>query len=547
MEVSGGLNPNINEMLQKLKGESPSLKLIKNSEESLDLLRSKNKQEQKIAKSILDKLTNLEVNSHFILDNMEQDNKKISETLNNIYTVSQSKDAKIGDSNVYLELITELSTSMVSEIRKLNSDMSDGLLINAEIQEKTLGHISTLTRLSEQEAIDRKLQEDKNIKVKDAPQAKEKVKAEGGGLLAWLMGLTLAKKISNAFKALLYIPTKIAQLIMKPFQMFGNLVKSSKAFASISAFIAKIPVIGKMFQGMGKVFGVIGKMAAYIPKVLGIVGKGLRVIPGIGQVIAVVMGIVDAFTGWFNADDITGKSEELLTVGDKVAAMLSSVISGLTFGFLGDSKKMYEKLFGPKGLLSAIPKLVDKLVNFIKNDAVGLVSKFVSGMFSSIGERLSNFGSTVVGPMIEGFVSKLSSAWDTTKDIASVVGNAISDFIPKLFDLLITIAKDYSPAGLAMKGVGAIGDLVSGLFSSDDTTDAMKATDVVAARNLSPSTINADTLSKLSLEKDMASMNNGVSSQPIITNVTNNSTSNNSGRIDSLDADFQILLTGGGY
>ena len=67
----------------------------------------------------------------------------------------------------------------------------------------------------------------------------------------------------------------------------------------------------------------------------------LKAIPGLGIAATVGMAAFDAYDGWKNAGEITGKADKDLTTRDKAEAATASALSGLTFGLVS-SKTMYK-------------------------------------------------------------------------------------------------------------------------------------------------------------------------------------------------------------
>ena len=73
----------------------------------------------------------------------------------------------------------------------------------------------------------------------------------------------------------------------------------------------------------------------------GLLKGGAKAIPGVGLAITAGMAAFDAYKGWNNAAEISGKNPEDVTTGDKVKSAAASALSGLTFGLV-DSQTMFK-------------------------------------------------------------------------------------------------------------------------------------------------------------------------------------------------------------
>ena len=122
----------------------------------------------------------------------------------------------------------------------------------------------------------------------------------------------------------------------------------SKALDKSSGFISK---------GMKLLNKVGGKLTKILKPILKVGGKllGKLALP-----IAIVMSIFDFFDGFTNAAEISGISPEKLTLLDKAMAGISTLVSGLTLGFV-DAETIFEKIkggfdyfFGEEGIYTKI-------------------------------------------------------------------------------------------------------------------------------------------------------------------------------------------------
>ena len=155
----------------------------------------------------------------------------------------------------------------------------------------------------------------------------------------------LPNKIVNNLSS----PIKLISKILKFAEKVGNVLGKFSFGSAILKFTKPISEIVNVITGGAKfVSGSVGRLkgitrfAKPFLKVLGIGSKILRFIPVVGQVITTIMSVIDAFTGWFNADAIVG---HVASFGDKVLASMSSVVSGLLLGLV--SAKTLAKIFEP--------------------------------------------------------------------------------------------------------------------------------------------------------------------------------------------------------
>lgn len=176
---------------------------------------------------------------------------------------------------------------------------------------------------------------------------------------------------------------------------FGSIFAgASRIFSKV---IGKSKFFGKISAGFGKFFSkfaFLGKFAARATKFA-------KFIPGVGLVISGVIGLFDAVRGFFNASEISGKSEELLTLGDKVQAAISSFISGITFG-----------LVGPESVFSTI----DKGITFFKETFGDIFSG--EGLFGKITNGLRSLAD----------LNPLDLLPDSVKEIGGSIGDSIRGF-----------------------------------------------------------------------------------------------------------------------
>jgi hypothetical protein len=266
-------------------------------------------------------------------------------------------------------------------------------------------------------------------------------------------------------------------------KLFGKTGIFSKIFGKGSLISKFTGMIGKALGSFGKIFGKIGSFFGGVGKIAGPVlkaGKFLKVIPVVGTVISAIMGIFDAVSGFLNADEISGKSEEMVTLGDKIQAGISGFLSGLTFGLVEASDifkgidKGIDYLFGEGGMFTSIDGFFKGLVEL---SPVGMIVSLFDKIMGGTGELFGEDG--IFARMFEGIKS---------------IGESIGEFVDKIFDFDFKSLLPDSVASLfgddeddlkkAKDGRGALlepeesmFDRVKGFFGGDDSPEAPKKLD----------------------------------------------------------------------
>lgn len=101
------------------------------------------------------------------------------------------------------------------------------------------------------------------------------------------------------------------------------------------------PALKSLVGGIGAFLGIPVFTAFKGASVMGKLGMVGKVLGKVFIVITALMAIKDFFKGFKNAAEISGK--EFPSLGEKIQAGISSVLSGLSFGLL-DTKKIYKSL-----------------------------------------------------------------------------------------------------------------------------------------------------------------------------------------------------------
>lgn len=377
------------------------------------------------------------------------------EAVNSLESASLVSKFSLSDLN---DNLIDSNKEIISKSKMMSSNIA-GLVTSNKRQELTLDKIHTGIQQLYSEAQSDDIQAMKlrmsvdgvkdavedieNIAPAEPPRDEEQKKEEGG----WFDG------IGSLASMLIFAPLKNAFTFIKEGIVTG-ISKIGKFISSIFSWPMKFlkgSKVSKFFSPLTKVFGFIGKIFKPFKALMPAVKGGLKLtkgIPIIGQVITAVMAIFDGISGWFNASDISGKSEETLTIGDKVMASISSIISGLSFGFL-DVKKVF----------SFLSDSWDKISSFfsdLTNDVVGLFEYLTTGdnlkkTFLQAGDYISGIMDSVVNWIVSLFtdsknwiVEKFTSSKEwILKKLAtfakgtSSIWDKVTDFFSDVFDILM--------------------------------------------------------------------------------------------------------------
>lgn len=263
-------------------------------------------------------------------------------------------------------------------------------------------------------------------------------------------------------------------------KLFGKTGIFAKIFGKGSIIGKFTGMIGKALGSFGKIFGGIGKFFGSVGKIAGPVLKAtkfLKVIPVVGTVISAIMGIFDAVSGFLNADEISGKSAEMVTLGDKIQAGFSGFLSGLTFGFVSAQDifkgidKGIDALFGEGGVFTSFDGFLNGLLTVTPVGAVmALFDKITGGtgkllgedgVFAQLFEGIKN-----IGDSIGEFVDKILDF-----DIKSLIPDSVLGALGLDDDDLK--AKDEGRGGL-IEPEESMFDRVKGLFGDDKPQAAKK-------------------------------------------------------------------------
>jgi hypothetical protein len=142
------------------------------------------------------------------------------------------------------------------------------------------------------------------------------------------------------------------------------------------------------FKLLGSRFSFVQKAIEPITNIFGMVGKNMgflgTVARGVGRAFFLLTAAFDGLMGIFDADKIIGKAKEDLNFLDYVAASISSIISGFTFGLV-EAEDVWK--FLSENIDAAFMKTVDIVTDFFGVDLVDKIFNF----FGMLGEEISNF------------------------------------------------------------------------------------------------------------------------------------------------------------
>lgn len=147
-------------------------------------------------------------------------------------------------------------------------------------------------------------------------------------------------------------------------------VKSSKVGSFVGNAIGK----GKnLLPSLGKTSEVGSSIASKLSGVTKILGPTARILGKVALPLQAAMSVGDAYSGFSNASEISGKKD--VDMGDKVGAAASSVISGLSFGLLDE-----KSIFGAGASLVEKVKEIQQIKSPMDNLNKDVVKKAFTGL-----------------------------------------------------------------------------------------------------------------------------------------------------------------------
>lgn len=283
-----------------------------------------------------------------------------------------------------------------------------------------------------------------------------------GGLLAKVFGKTgilgrMLGGVGTFFKSIFGKGGLISRIFGK-----GSII--GRMFSKVGIFFKSIfgkgGFLAKVLRPFSKVFGAGGflsKVFKFLRPVLKILPRALKFlkfIPVVGQVIAVVMGIIDGFLGFRKAQKIWGKK---LTLLQTISGIIGGIISGLSFGLLDMKKtiKVTHKVFKAIGdfFVKTIPNFWKKTKKF--------VLKTIPDSFRQIKKSITDFFTVTIPDFFEKLWEDVSFFFtDTIPDVTKKVWKGIEKFFTETIPKILVSAKDF------IKKIGdTVWDKIKGFFT----------------------------------------------------------------------------------
>lgn len=209
----------------------------------------------------------------------------------------------------------------------------------------------------------------------------------------------------------------------------------------------------------GMLGGVLGKLGG-VGKVLGKLGGAGKLLGKLALPLTIIMGIIDFFSAFVNAEEFLGSSKKLTTM-DRTAAGLGGVIKGLV------------------GIIDFVLGLFG-----VKTDLGGIIGKSSAKMFQSVFKAIGSIfhvlyqiakpALSILGPVVDFLGKQIGKAFEIIGDFFDAFSkfiDGLSDLSdPKTFDKGIEELKDGITGML-----GALGKWFLHMMGVDIIQDAFKA------------------------------------------------------------------------
>ena len=371
----------------------------------------------------------------------------------------ETQDELVTHTGILLK-IQDTSKSLIKVLKKQMVQDLPSLATENETEERAKGKIALMTN-----------------KLLEKLVEKSNDKSSNFGLILTLLGgllFSFVQQIKNAAKIFKTIFIGIPKLLGKSIQkLFAfSFLKDSKFFQGITKFIkglkagkigAVFTSIGKLVQPIFKVFGTIGKFVGKLGPLLKL-SKG---IPVVGQVITVLFALFDGIKGFFTADKIFGVDEA--SIGQKFSAAIGSIISGLTFGLIGDSETWAKGIFkaftdpmnfirdnvfggeGPiKGVFNLIIDAMTAIPRILLKAVDGILGFFgVNSELAKSFEKIPQFFKNVFGSIVDFF----TNIFTEEGFIFSGIKNAFFGFVNFFRTIVEFYIKQFSSEGFIWMGI----------------------------------------------------------------------------------------------
>jgi hypothetical protein len=358
---------------------------------------------------------------------------------------------------------------------------------------------------------------------------------EGFGLTDFIAGFFSFKLLKGIVKkAFKSVYDKVAGVMTKIGGFMGKIAK--KMFAPFGKLIMKVmgPIlnskIAKKIAG-STAMKILGKIFKGVAK------HGLKAIPVIGQIIMIADFLWDFWKGFDSkeAASITGKAEDALTFWDKFKSGLSNAISGFFLGFV-DPKTIFAYV---DKISNAVSKIFDDFISLVPdswkkagsaiykffnwndkesiwqstwtalNNMVGKIKTGISDAASKVWETAKGLGSDVmsmlpnaVSSAIASFIDHVisagtnitSTAFDTVKDLGTMIADKVKGFLQSLLDFIPSSVKDFisSKVSAVSDGIGEMASSVSG-WASKTFSGSSVASEAKTPVTIKPQALNTRT------------------------------------------------------
>lgn len=236
--------------------------------------------------------------------------------------------------------------------------------------------------------------------------------------------------------------------------------------------MALVPIFQKIIGGLstvglfaGKIMGFLGfagKTAQAtvvavegVAETMSIFGRAMSLLKGAGKflgkisgIITVVMAVIDFCMGFANAGEILDKAKDAVTLWDKIAAGLGSVVGGfleifdMVGGWLGFSTGWSKDL--TKGISKIFAKQFEFFGWILSGAFVKDITEAVKTMFAKLPELVSNMVDTVMKFFDDNFAVYFTS--DYWKDKIGKGLDFVKSIPEKVFDMFTNIVKEYLKA-----------------------------------------------------------------------------------------------------
>jgi hypothetical protein len=215
--------------------------------------------------------------------------------------------------------------------------------------------------------------------------------------------------VQTVGKGVLILGTAFGSIVGILGSAAGALGTAKAAFTGISkslGTLSKLPKIGGLFSGLTKALGSIGAKGAGLLKFVG------RAIPGLGQVIAIVSGVMTAFE---DMGDVLG--DPLATTGEKLQAVLRGVLKGV-------GSAINSLLLGIPGMVlnAFFPNMERAFDRGFEGIFSGMADMDIGGMLGGWLDKLGGWLHGLAGWMVKSLPDWGKMAADWGKTIGSAMG-----------------------------------------------------------------------------------------------------------------------------